>query len=67
MYSFLWVIPRLLDFMDRSFGTSMKMEQKGCSEKSAHEIQTSGNHQKERMEHLQQGENLKFRKQHCSC
>ena len=31
-----------------------------CSETSAHKIQTPGNHPKERIHHLQQGECLKF-------
>ena len=74
LYSFLWVIPRLLNFMFRRFGTlsqlhrscgqeesstkPMKMEQ--CSETSAPKIQTPRNHPKERIHHLQQGESLKF-------
>ena len=37
----------------------MKMEQ--CSETSAHEIQTPGNHPKERIRHSEQGESLKLR------
>jgi hypothetical protein len=31
-----------------------------CSETPAHKIQMPGNHQKERMHHLQKGESLKF-------
>jgi len=37
----------------------MKMEQTECSEMSAHNIQTLGNHPKERIQHSQQGESLK--------
>ena len=63
LYSFFWVIPRLMNFMCRRFGTLcsifigavflltplMKMEQTECSETSAHKIQTPGNHTKERI------------------
>jgi hypothetical protein len=33
-----------------------KMEETGCSEKSAHIFQTPGNYPKERIQHSQQGE-----------
>jgi hypothetical protein len=34
------------------------MEETECSEKSAHKIQTSGNHPKHRIQHSQDGESL---------
>jgi hypothetical protein len=39
----------------------MKMEQAKCSETSAYEIQTPGNHPKVRIQHSEQGEILKSR------
>jgi hypothetical protein len=42
----------------------MKMEQTGCSETLAFEIQTVVNHPEESIRHLEQGEILKSRKIH---
>jgi hypothetical protein len=39
----------------------MKMGLTECSETSAHKIQALGNHPKERIQHLEQGESLKSR------
>ena len=39
----------------------MKIEQTECSETSAYEIQTPGNHPKESIQHSGHGENLKSR------
>jgi hypothetical protein len=62
LYSFFWVFPRLLNFIRRRFGIlysifigsvltqAMKMGQ--CSETSPYKIQTSGNHQKERIQNF---------------
>ena len=55
LYSFLWVIPRHLNFMCQHFGTlclfhlhrPMKMEQAERSETSAHKIQMPGNYPEE--------------------
>ena len=54
LYAFFWVVPRLLNFICRRFGTlcsifigrylPMKMEQTVCSETSAYKIQTLGNY-----------------------
>jgi len=38
------------------------MEQKECSEMSAHNIQTPGSHPKERIWHSEHGENFKLRR-----
>ena len=76
LYSFSWVNPRSLNSIRRCFGTSclfhlhgrykltapVKMKQTGCSETSAHQIQTPGNHPKERIQHSEQGESLKSRR-----
>jgi hypothetical protein len=40
----------------------MKMEQKECTETSAHQIQTPGDYPKERIQHSEHGESLKSRK-----
>ena len=37
----------------------MKMEQTGCSETSAHKLQTPGNNSEESIQHLEHGESLK--------
>jgi len=42
----------------------MKMEQTECSEMSAYEIQTPGNHPKVRIRHSEHGESLKSRIAH---
>jgi hypothetical protein len=47
LYSFFWVIPRRLNFV--------------CPDTSANKIQSSGNHPKERIQHLEHGESLKYR------
>ena len=39
----------------------IKMEEIECSEMSEHKTQTLGNHQKERIQHSEQGESLKSR------
>jgi hypothetical protein len=39
----------------------MKMEQTGCYEKSAHKIQKPGNSPRERIQHSEQSESLKWR------
>jgi hypothetical protein len=39
----------------------MKMEQIGCSERSAYKIQTPGNHLEENIQHPDHGESLKSR------
>jgi hypothetical protein len=39
----------------------MKLDKTGCSEKLQHQIQTPGNHPRERIQHSQQGESLKSR------
>jgi hypothetical protein len=39
----------------------MKVEQTGCSETSAHKIQTSGNYPKEIIQHSKHSETLKSR------
>jgi len=70
LYSFFWMIPRPLNFMCRRFGSlcqfhlhrrrlPMNMKLKGCSETSAHKIQTPGNHPKERIQHSEHSESLK--------
>ena len=41
--------------------TPMKMEQTECSEMSAHKIQTTGSHSKERIQHSEHSESLKSR------
>jgi hypothetical protein len=64
LYSFFWVIQRLLNFMCRHFGTlcllhlDIKMEQTECFEEPAHKIQTPGDHPKEGIQYSQQGESL---------
>jgi len=40
---------------------SVNMEQTECSETSVNKIQMPGNHLKDRMQHSEQGENLKSR------
>jgi hypothetical protein len=69
-YSCFWAIRLPLNFMCRRFGTtclfylqrlftrSMKMEQTGCFEPSAHKIQRPRNHPKERIQHSEHGESL---------
>jgi len=69
LYSFFWVIPRRLNFMFRRIGALCYIftgrvntnyeDGTECSEKSAHEIQKPGNHQKERIHHSQYSESLK--------
>jgi len=63
-YSFLWVIPRRLNFICRHFGTlcllrlhrssvfarPTSMEHAECSETSPHKIQMTVNHPKERIQ-----------------
>jgi len=77
LYSFSWVIHRRLNFMCRRFGTFCSIfiggvsgipayntyqDRTECSETSAHTIQKSGNHPKERTQHSKHGEILKLRK-----
>ena len=50
--AFFWIIPRLLNFLCRRFGTL-------CSETSAYKIQTPGNYPEESIQHSEQGESLK--------
>jgi len=42
----------------------MKMEKTECSETSAYELQTPGNHPKESIQHSEHGESLKSRIPH---
>jgi len=71
LYSFFfWVIPRRLNFICRQLRNTLfhlhrrhKLTEDGmeCSKMSAHKIQTSGNHPKERIQHSEHGEILKSR------
>jgi len=79
LYSFVWVIPRHLNFLRQHFGKHcpifiggeltprMKMEQTKCSEMSAHKIQLPGNPPKERKQHTKHRKSLKSGKisSHC--
>jgi hypothetical protein len=45
MHSFVWMIPRRLNFLCRRFGTLYE-DGAECSETPAHKIEKPGNHQK---------------------
>ena len=75
LYSYVWAIPRHLNFMYRRFGTLCSILIGGVSrmnayttyeygtegsETSVHKIQTSENRPQVRMQHSEQGESLKF-------
>jgi hypothetical protein len=66
LYSFFWVIHLSIYVggVNRIFSLltpPIKMEGTGCSETSAHKIQTPGNNPKERTQLSEQGESLKSR------
>ena len=75
LFSFFWVIPRLLNFVCRRFGTLCSIFIRRCSftqppayedgtersETSAYKIQTPGNNPEESIQHLEHGESLKSR------